>query len=231
MRILTSPIDTRVQPSTPTPKTRASRKNKSAVRRPRVNHTTRRLNYLRAAARVLLEKGLGASMQDIADGAGAPKPVFYRAFASRADLMNALFQHVHDQIVLSQEGEWDGYGWALRMLYQRARQDPEIFRVVLTVLRGEPALEEWRSRLMELIHAQTVLTFLPAPDAPPGGKARAIRASRTMSTLAFDTLVSWLEERDGLTDEQRFRWWARIVREWRKATREAFRLDSPDKVR
>lgn len=201
------------------------------MRKPRVNHTTRKLTYLRAAARVLLEKGIGASMQDIADGAGAPKPVFYRAFASRADLMNALFQHVHDTIVLSQQGEWDGYGWALKMLYQRARHDAEIFRVVLTVLRGEPALEEWRTRLLELVHAQTVLTFQPAPDAPPGGKARAIRASRTLSTLAFDTLVAWLENADGLTDEERFRWWGRIVREWRKATREAFRLDSPDKVR
>jgi AcrR family transcriptional regulator len=228
---LALPTDTRVRSLAHSPKTQAPRKTKPAVRKPRVNHTTRKLIYLRAAARVLLEKGIGASMQDIADGANTPKPVFYRAFASRADLMNALFQHVHDTILLSQQGEWDGYGWALKMLYQRAQLDVEVFLVVLKVLRGEPALEEWRARLFELVHAQTLLAFQPSTGAPPGGKARAIRACRTLSTLFFDTLVAWLEGSDGLTDEERFRWWGRIVREWRKATREAFRLDSPDKVR
>ena len=32
-----------------------------------------------------------------------------------------------------------------------------------------------------------------------------------------------------LSDEARFIWWGRIVREWRKATREAFQLDAPGK--
>ena len=47
--------------------------------------------------------------------------------------------------------------------------------------------------------------------------------------MSLDTLVAWLEDKDGLTDEQRFVWWGRIVREWRKATREAFELDPPEK--
>jgi len=38
-------------------------------------------------------------------------------------------------------------------------------------------------------------------------------------------MVTWLEDRDGLTDEERIRWWGRIVRENRAAGREAFRLD------
>ena len=46
--------------------------------------------------------------------------------------------------------------------------------------------------------------------------------------MGFDTLVSWLEDSDGLSDEKRFIWWGRIVREWRKATREAFELDPPE---
>ena len=33
--------------------------------------------------------------------------------------------------------------------------------------------------------------------------------------------------RDGLDDATRIRWWSRIVREWRLASREAFRLDPP----
>ena len=50
-----------------------------------------------------------------------------------------------------------------------------------------------------------------------------------MINLMFDTLVVWLEDSDGLTDEKRFVWYGRIIREWRKATREAYDLDPPGK--
>ena len=49
-----------------------------------------------------------------------------------------------------------------------------------------------------------------------------------MSSLVFDTLVAWLEDTDGLSDEKRFVWYGRIIREWRKATREAYELDPPE---
>src|SRR5262245_65652772 len=94
--------------------------------KPRVDREARKADYLRAAARAFLAKGAAASMQDVADAAGAPKPVFYRIFPSRADLIDALFGHVRDVIIRTQQGEWDGYGWALRVLYQEAKQDREI---------------------------------------------------------------------------------------------------------
>jgi AcrR family transcriptional regulator len=196
--------------------------------RPRVDPVARKAEYLRAAARVFLELGAGATMQDIADGAGAPKPVFYRIFPSRADLIAAFFEHVHDTIAETQKGEWGGYGWALRVLYLEARKSPEIFLVALKTFRGDPALEPWRQKLMALGPAQAQTGFFtPHPEAPPGAADRARRASVTLSTLSFDTLVTWLENRDQLSDEARFIWWGRIIREWRKATREAFELDKP----
>ncbi len=196
--------------------------------RPRVDYDARKAEYLRGAARVLYEKGPAASMQDIAEGCGAQKPVFYRIFPSRAALIDALFQHVHDTIVEVQKGTWDGYGWALRVLYQAAKPDREIFLVTLKTLRGDPALEEWREKLLAPVYARSALFFEPDKDAPPGASTRAMRASRTLSTLSFDTLVTWLEDSDGLNDEARFKWWGRIIREWRKATREAFRLDAQE---
>jgi AcrR family transcriptional regulator len=195
--------------------------------KPRVDREARKADYLRAAARVFLQKGIAASMQDVADAAGAPKPVFYRIFPSRADLIDTIFQHVHDVIVETQKGKWDGYGWAMRVLYQEARKDPEIFLVALKTFRGDPALEPWRKKLLGLIHTQALGFFHPAPGAPAGAEIRAKRAVRTLNTLAFDTLVDWLENSDGLSDEARFRWYGRIIREWRKATREAFELDAP----
>ncbi len=197
--------------------------------KPRVNKELRKAEYLRAAARTFLAKGSAASMQDIADAAGAPKPVFYRIYPSRAELIDALFQHVYDTIVTTQQGKWDGYGWALRVLYAEAKLDPEIFIVVLKVFNGDPSLQAWRERLYALIHAQSTRGFFkPSPGSPPGAEERAILAAKSLNSTSFDTLVAWLEDTDGLSDEQRFTWWGRIIREWHKATREAYRLNGPE---
>lgn len=199
--------------------------------KPRVNKELRKAEYLRAAARTFLAKGPAASMQDIADAAGAPKPVFYRIYPSRAELIDALFQHVHDAILKTQQGKWDGYGWALRVLYAEAKQEPDIFIVVLKVFNGDPALQEWRERLYALIHKQSTRGFFqPSAGAPPGAEKRAILAAKSLNSTSFDTLVAWLENTDGLTDEQRFTWWGRIIREWHRATREAYQLNGPDHV-
>ncbi|MBI1361013.1 MAG: TetR family transcriptional regulator [Alphaproteobacteria bacterium] len=195
--------------------------------KPRVDKIARKADYLRAAARVFLSSGSSASMQEVADAAGAPKPVFYRVFPSRAELIDAFFQHVHDTIVETQKGKWDGYGWALRVLYLEAKKDPEIFLVVLKVFRGDPTWEPWRQKLLHLVNKQAETVFRPAEGAPPGGDKRAIAAARTVNAWVFEVLVSWLEDDDGLTDEARFAWWGRIVREWRLATREAFELNAP----
>ena len=60
--------------------------------KPRVDKEARRAEYLRAAARAFLTHGASASMQDVADAARAPKPVFYRIFPSRAELIES-FSH------------------------------------------------------------------------------------------------------------------------------------------
>ena len=195
--------------------------------KPRVDKEARKADYLRAAASTFLARGAAASMQDVADAAGAPKPVFYRIFTSRADLIDALFQHVQDTLVRSQQGKWDGYGWALRVLYIEAKKDPEIFLVALKTFRGDPTLAHHRERLLGLVQAQATGFFQPTGGAPAGASDRTEKASRTMTHLMFDTLVSWLEDTDGLTDEKRFTWYGRIIREWRLATREAYELDQP----
>ncbi|MDP3491817.1 MAG: helix-turn-helix domain-containing protein [Hyphomonadaceae bacterium] len=198
--------------------------------KPRVDKEARKADYLRAAAKAFLAKGASASMQDVADAAGAPKPVFYRIFPSRADLIESFFQHIHDVMLHTQQGKWDGYGWALRVLYLEAKKEPEIFLVALKTFRGDPALEPLREKLLGVIHAQAAGFFQPAPGAPFGSADRVAKASKTISSLAFDTLVSWLEDSDGLSDEKRFVWYGRIIREWRKATREAYDLDPPEKT-
>ena len=65
-------------------------------------------------------------------------------------------------IVRTQQGKWDGYGWALRVLYLEAKKEPEIFLVALKTFRGDPTLEPLREKLHGLIHAQATGFFQPA---------------------------------------------------------------------
>ena len=206
---------------------RSGEKLQSTGPKPRVDKVVRKAKYLRAAASVFLREGAAASMQEVSDEAGAPKPVFYRIFPSRSDLIDAIFSHVHDVIVEILEGEWEGYGWAMKMIYLEAKKDPEIFLVALKTFRGDPVWEPWRERLLNLVHTKAEGFFLPAEGAPPGGEERAVLAARTLNSSVFEILVSWLEDRDGLSDDARFIWYGRIIKEWRWATRAAFDLDPP----
>ncbi|MFZ4685946.1 MAG: hypothetical protein ACOYMK_10045 [Hyphomonadaceae bacterium] len=136
--------------------------------------------------------------------------------------------HLRDTVVKIHQGKWDGYGRALRVVYFEAKKDREIFLVVLKTFSGDPALAPMREKMLDLVYKQAAKFFAPSDGAPPGTPNHRTRASRNMTGPMFDTLVAWLEDYGGLTDEKRFVWWGRIVREWRLATREAYELDAPE---
>ncbi len=176
------------------------------------------------AARVLLDKGLHtATMRDIAEAAGAAKVLFYRLFPSREALVEAVFARVEGEIRDAYARPWEGYGSLVKHVLAAARQEPAPFLLVLKNVRS--AGLDWEDRL-RLIMAQVSLPlFKPADTASDGAEVRAMRASAGMFGLFVDSMITWIEDRDGLTDEERIRWWGRIVKAWREAAREAFRLD------
>lgn len=195
-----------------------------ARRKPRVDHNARRETYVSIAAAVLLEKGLHtATMADIASAAGAAKVLFYRLFPSRDALVEAVFLRVLGQIEDAYRQPWEGYGSMVRRVLESARREPAPFLVVLKNCRASQA--DWETRLGALLARTSLPLVRPGPDAPPGAEDRALKAAGALFGLFIDSMVAWLEDRDGLTDEERIRWWGRIVREWRAATREVYRLD------
>lgn len=197
---------------------------RTVKRKPRVDRDARRAEYVSVAAQVLLEKGLHtATMRDIAEAAGAAKVLFYRLFPSREALIEAVFERVETAIRDAYEQPWEGYGSMVRHVLATARQEPAPFLVVLKNCRG--GQHDWEARLRELLNGTSLPLFKPGENAPPGAEERAVRASGAMFGLFTDSMITWLEETDGLTDEERIRWWARIVKAWRQAAREAFRLD------
>lgn len=196
----------------------------TARRKPRVDHSARREAYVGVAARVLLEKGLHtATMRDIAEAAGAAKVLFYRLFPSREALVEAVFRRVEATIEEAYGQPWEGYGSMVGKVLEAARRDPAPFLVVFRNCRASQP--EWEARLRALLARTSAPLFAPGPNAPPGAEARALNAAGALFGLFLDSMVTWLEDRDGLTDEARIRWWGRIVRENRAAGREAHRLD------
>jgi AcrR family transcriptional regulator len=218
------------RPSTARPSTarpEAAGRNGARIRRPRIDPEERRARFLRAAARAFLEHGIAASMQDIAESAGAQKVAFYRIFPSRSALMDALMQNIHDAFVLTYRAPWGGYGSRMRAIYEFARQERDIFVVGLKTFRGAPELKVWRRRIGDIVHMGTLDLFVPGPNAPKGADRRALKAAQTLSSLTQDTLVSWLEDEDGLSDANRILWWSNFMREWHRITRIVFELDAP----
>ncbi|MBP7704310.1 MAG: TetR/AcrR family transcriptional regulator [Caulobacter sp.] len=195
-----------------------------ARRKPRVDRDARRAEYVSVAARVLLEKGLHtATMRDIAEAAGAAKVLFYRLFPSREALVEAVFQRVEDEFREAYAKPWEGYGSLVRHVLIAARREPEPFLLVFKNVRS--AGLDWEERLRVILAQVSLPLFKPAEGAPPGADIRALRASAGMFGLFVDSMITWLEDSDGLSDEERIRWWGHIVKAWREAAREAFRLD------
>ena len=193
-------------------------------KKPRVDRAARRESYVGIAAAVFLEKGLhAATMRDIAEAAGAAKVLFYRLFPSREALVEAVFHRVETAIDEAFEQPWEGYGSTVGRVLETARTDPAPFLVVFRNCRASQP--DWEARLRIVLARISRPLFEPGPDAPAGAEERALKASGALFGLFLDSMVTWLEDRDGLTDAERIRWWGRIVRENRAAGREAYRLD------
>lgn len=214
--------------------TAPARRKKGRGSKPRVNVAERREAYIRVASRVFLEKGLGvATMQDVADAAGAPKVLIYRIFPSKKALLDAILDYVIQRINEAYAIPATVYGARAQEIAHAARECPEPFLLVFRYSQTGVEQRDWAEAVTSTISGYTLKRwFAPGPDAPPGAEERARYASRLNVGPLIENLIRWIEGRDGLDEETRLRWWGRIQREFHLGTREAFRLGSmPDTYR
>jgi AcrR family transcriptional regulator len=195
-------------------------------RLPRVDRPARQAQYARVAAQVFYELGLHrASMQDVADAAGVAKILIYRQFPSKDALLAAIFEEVLGEIRSVYDSPWPGYGGAVMAVLERARSNRAAYLLLLRDCRSDPQARRWYA-IYEERQIEPFLTFLkPAEDAPPGAEARARLAAHTLIGIVTETLINWIEDRDGLDDEARVRWFGHLAREWRRISRAVYRLD------
>jgi AcrR family transcriptional regulator len=195
-------------------------------RKPRVDRSARQADYVRIAADVLYERGLQrASMQEIADRAGVAKILIYRQFPSKEALLAAIFEEVLHEIRAVYDRPWPGYGAGLMEVLRRARNNRAAYLLLLRDSRSDPEARRW----YEIYEARQIAPFMvflkPADGAPAGAEGRARIAAHTLVGIVTETLINWIEDRDGLDDDARVRWFGHIVREWRRVTRVVYRLN------
>lgn len=196
--------------------------------KPRVDRAARQATYIRVAAETFREMGLSASMQDVADRAGVAKILIYREFPSRKALLEALFEEVLGEIRDVWDQPWTGWGGGMIELHRRAQQNRAGYLLLLRDSRSHPETVGW----WDIYKARQVEPFArfltPSEGAPEGADVRARQAALSLVGMLTETLISWIEDEDGLNEEQRREWFGHMVREWRRITRRVYRLDPPE---
>jgi AcrR family transcriptional regulator len=196
-------------------------------RKARIDRPARQADYARIAAEVFYERGLQrASMQDVADRAGVVKILIYRQFPSKEALTAAIFEGVLGEIRAVYDAPWPGYGEGLMEVLRQARKNRAAYLLLLRDSRSDPEAKRWYDTYAAG-QIEPFMAFLkPSPGAPDGANDRARIAAHTLVGIVTETLINWIEDRDGLDDAARVRWFGHIVREWRRVTRAVYRLDA-----
>ena len=199
------------------------------VRRNAVDLDARRSRIVEVAADLFREKGLrNISMNDIANATDLAKPVLYRAFSSREALEIAIFEPVIQLIRTARNKESSRPGAHVFTLYEQLKPHQSAALLVLRDCRVSPAHAHWFKRSRQIVAERLWEAFRPTLDAPKGGGKRGRLAALWMSSFYVETLAGWLQNEDGLTDQQRVEWITDVVRAWWTAARREYQLGEVD---
>lgn len=205
----------------------AQGRGRQGVPKPRVDKAARRDLIIAAAAETFAEFGLQrATMQDIAERAGMAKILIYRLFPSKEALAAEMFERVLCGLEAAAAEPWTGYGSGQMRLLAEARRNRTAFLLLARDGRADPDARRWFEAYQDLLQRFVYPFLAPADGLDDEAPARAAFAARQFTGFITETLIVWLEDRDGLTDEVRAKWFGEIVRHWRAASRVAFRLDA-----
>lgn len=108
---------------------------------------------LEAARELFAERGLEATLNDVAHHAGVGVGTVYRRFATKEELLDAIFEDGIDQVVclaetaLQQEHSWDGFVWFVEQLCELMATDRGLREMVYSTAYGGYGVECARLRL------------------------------------------------------------------------------------
>ena len=112
-----------------------------------------RQRLIDAAREVFAERGLDATLDDIADRAGVGVGTAYRRFPSKDDLIDALFEQELDEIVAiaeaaaAHEDPWDGLVHWLTNIVEKQVTNRGLKAIMTSTARGKDRVNAARSQI------------------------------------------------------------------------------------
>ncbi|MBU9764124.1 TetR/AcrR family transcriptional regulator [Mycobacterium sp. TNTM28] len=112
-----------------------------------------RQRVLAAARELFAEKGVEATLNDVAHHANVGVGTVYRRFATKEELLDAVFEDGIDQVValaetaLRNENSWDGFVWFVEHLCELTATDRGLREMVYSKAYGGRRVEHSRLRL------------------------------------------------------------------------------------
>lgn len=116
-----------------------------------------RQRVLIAARELFAVKGMEATLNDVAHHAGVGVGTVYRRFATKEELVEAIFENSIDEVAclaeaaLRQENSWDGFVWFIQHQCQLTATDRGLREMVYSKAYGGNGVECARQRLIPLI--------------------------------------------------------------------------------
>lgn len=113
-----------------------------------------RQRVLDAARELFAEKGLEATLNDVARHANVGVGTVYRRFATKEELLDAVFEDGIDQVValaesaLEYEDSWDGFVWFVEHMCELTATDRGLREMVYSKAYGGCGVESSRLRLI-----------------------------------------------------------------------------------
>lgn len=112
-----------------------------------------RQRIIEAARELFAERGLEATLNDVAHHANVGVGTVYRRFATKEELLDAVFEDGMDQVValaesaLHQDNSWDSFVWFVEQLCELTATDRGLREMVYSKAYGGRGIEESRLRL------------------------------------------------------------------------------------
>ncbi|MGV9796491.1 TetR/AcrR family transcriptional regulator [Mycobacterium sp. NPDC003449] len=116
-----------------------------------------RQRVLDAARELFAEKGLEATLNDVAHHANVGVGTVYRRFATKEELLDAVFEDGIDRMVslaetgLRNENSWDGFAWFVEQMCELTATDRGLREMVYSKAYGGHQVECSRLRLEPVI--------------------------------------------------------------------------------
>lgn len=176
------------------------------------HRAARRNGLLRAAAEVILERGLHkATMEQIAERAGISRVIVYRYFGAREKLVHTVLHNITEAILEADDFETPVWGERMRRTLQLARENTAAVLLLVRHAAHDPVYGAHFERLRQGLEVRVRAReqeILGAHASPVAG----LFLAESITVFILNAYARWIERGRPQDDEIFLKWITRSIR-------------------